>query len=584
MKRWHEDDSTCNEDSGNEVSDKNSGAVDLPETEQNAENDGGEDSGEISYENTDETMDEVLDVSVLSESGLSRSSPWRYKCRLRGVLTANPIDNMNILIAFNKKSEVDPKLSSEIAKLEHPGNMTIWQYTYRAKKVEGIFSKIQSTDAKVKLMTFWLDQLLSHSVVEAIFNSFDVLLPSKFVPRAYSVSQVAAEPSTKYLVCSSRSPVEVQRNSINFLINLANACNLSSSHYGDPCILADTTSCSVEFARKVLVAIAAGEVENFLELRRPRIDAIKCSDWPSLIKKFVLLPENSRSVPGKQQVSVRYGVHLPKYLLLRSRDLIAFDFKQQYPNCEFSTSTIKREFPQNAVTPTGRDIERNRCPIHANVRRVVKRINREIREDSSNIATIPQSCRDLATSAMCQLPTISSTQPTSWRIECVTNQCKDCPGLQVALPENLLRKSITFSMWESKKVKITKTDKSNKTTTVEKHVFSLYPHTITVEEAMEKLKVLVKNLKWHIYTAHGQWSAHDVQRSCLDVNSIITVEDYQMNIEVVYTENPTSLAYSTNKKTVALFPICVEFVNSKGELCKGAIAFLSEDNVHGQNV
>ena len=274
------------------------------------------------------------------------------------------------------------------------------------------------------------------------------------------------------------------------------------------------------------------------------------------------------------------GVHLPKYLLLRSRDLIAFDFKQQYPNCEFSTSTIKREFPQNAVTPTGRDIERNTCPIHANVRRVVKRINWEIREDSSNIATIPQSCRDLATSAMCQLPTISSTQPTSWRIECVTNQCKDCPGLQVALPENLLRKSITFSMWESKKVKITKTDKSNKTTTVEKHVFSLYPHTITVEEAMEKLKVLVKNLKWHIYTAHRQWSAHDVQRSCLDVNSIITVEDYQMNIEVVYTENPTSLAYSTNKKTVALFPICVEFVNSKGELCKGAIAFLSEDKVH----
>ena len=53
-----------------------------------------------------------------------------------------------------------------------------------------------------------------------------------------------------------------------------------------------------------------------------------------------------------------------------------------------------------------------------------------------------------------------------------------------------------------------------------------------------------------------------------------------MNMEVIYTQNPTSLAYSTNKKTVALFPICVEYINTHGQLCKGAIAFLSEDKTH----
>ena len=205
----------------------------------------------------------------------------------------------------------------------------------------------------------------------------------------------------------------------------------------------------------------------------------------------------------------------------------------------------------------------------------------EIRQNNNeDVVTIPQSCRELATSVMYQSPTVCMTQPTTWRIDCVTNKCKGCPGLQVALPENLLRKSITFSMWESKKVKITKTDKNNKTNAIEKSVFSLYPYTTTVEDAVEKLKVLAKTLTWHIYTSHRQWSAHDVQRSCLDANSIITVEDYQMNIEVVYNENLTSLACSSNEKTVALYPICVEFLNNKGELGKGAIAFLSDDKIH----
>ena len=51
-------------------------------------------------------------------------------------------------------------------------------------------------------------------------------------------------------------------------------------------------------------------------------------------------------------------------------------------------------------------------------------------------------------------------------------------------------------------------------------------------------------------------------------------------MEVPYRENPTSLAYSTNKKTVALYPICVEYLNEHGQLCKGAIVFLSEDKKH----
>ena len=70
---------------------------------------------------------------------------------------------------------------------------------------------------------------------------------------------------------------------------------------------------------------------------------------------------------------------------------------------------------------------------------------------------------------------------------------------------------------------------------------------------------MLPKLKDHIFTAYCQWSARAINRQNLDNNSIITIEDYQQNLEVVHQENLTSMAYSTNKTTVALFPICVEF-------------------------
>ena len=53
-----------------------------------------------------------------------------------------------------------------------------------------------------------------------------------------------------------------------------------------------------------------------------------------------------------------------------------------------------------------------------------------------------------------------------------------------------------------------------------------------------------------------------------------------MNLEAVYRENPTSMAFAGNKRTVALYPICIEYVSDNGELKKGAISFLTEDKIH----
>ena len=53
-----------------------------------------------------------------------------------------------------------------------------------------------------------------------------------------------------------------------------------------------------------------------------------------------------------------------------------------------------------------------------------------------------------------------------------------------------------------------------------------------------------------------------------------------MNMKVMYGENPTSLACSATKMTVAMYPICIEFKAGDGTIAKGAITFLSEDKEH----
>ena len=87
-------------------------------------------------------------------------------------------------------------------------------------------------------------------------------------------------------------------------------------------------------------------------------------------------------------------------------------------------------------------------------------------------------------------------------------------------------------------------------------------------------------LALHIYTAAKQWDAHNTASLSLDMFSIISIEDYQRNLEAIYSENPTSMGYSGNKVTTALYPICVEYLGEDGTLKKGAIAFLTDDKIH----
>ena len=155
------------------------------------------------------------------------------------------------------------------------------------------------------------------------------------------------------------------------MIAVARKASLSTENHSDITTLSDATNCSRQFAKTVLDAIASG-TENGLLKRNLRCDSIKATHWPNEISSFVLGPENSCAVPGHEGVSVRYGVRRPKYVLLDSKGNIAQHFKEANPDCPFSTSLIAREFPQNAVSASKRERERNTCPYHANARRILK--------------------------------------------------------------------------------------------------------------------------------------------------------------------------------------------------------------------
>ena len=273
----------------------------------------------------------------------------------------------------------------------------------------------------------------------------------------------------------------------------------------------------------------------------------------------MLLPENSWPVPGKEQVSFRYGVSHPKYLLLKSKNEIASAFKQLHSDCNFSKSTIMREFPQYAVSPTSRDLERNTCPVHANARRLIKAINNKLRL-SQVASNLPSSCRELVLLILCKSSVVTS-DPLTWPVACIKRTCKDCSTIELDIVSNeVLNQTITFSQWQSKKQLVNIKGKQNV-----KYIYSLYTKRETLKVAINQLKINTSDLALHIYTAHRQWEAHSEARKKLCKNTIITVEDYQMNLEAVYSENPTSMAYAGNKVTVALYPICVEYISDNGE-------------------
>ena len=235
------------------------------------------------------------------------------------------------------------------------------------------------------------------------------------------------------------------------MLNVAKSAKLSPDLYGDVALLATALSCGRKFATKVLNAIKNGE-EDDLFVRHQQCDSLLATDWPQKLEQFVLAPENSRAVPGNDTISVRYGKRHAKYLLLKPKRTIAENFKNAFPESNFSVSTLMREFPPYAVQPTTRDMERNTCPIHANARRLVKSINKVLRKGKAD--TLPTSCRQLSLKVMC---TDGHTiEPLTWNASCATRECNACPQLKMNVDKKLHSTKTTVHQWQTKQQKVKK--------------------------------------------------------------------------------------------------------------------------------
>lgn len=76
------------------------------------------------------------------------------------------------------------------------------------------------------------------------------------------------------------------------------------------------------------------------------------------------------------------------------------------------------------------------------------------------------------------------------------------------------------------------------------------------------------------------WQTHDILQNNIDLSTVITIEDYQMNLKAKYRESPTAWHIPVTNKTIAIYPLCVEYLGDERILSKGEIVFINKDKNH----
>ena len=114
-----------------------------------------------------------------------------------------------------------------------------------------------------------------------------------------------------------------------------------------------------------------------------------------------------------------------------------------------------------------------------------------------------------------------------------------------------------------------------------REITSLFPVTLDLDAAVEKLKSFFPQMKVHVFVASQQYEALRLRTLSLKETDLLTIEDYTMNFDIQYMETTTSSHYTANTVTFAGYPVAVRFFDrSKQEVAKGAIIFISEDKQH----
>ena len=130
---------------------------------------------------------------------------------------------------------------------------------------------------------------------------------------------------------------------------------------------------------------------------------------------------------------------------------------------------------------------------------------------------------------------------------------------------------VTFAMWDSRLCPVKK-----------KSIHALFPFTMTIKELAERFDKQLPDITSHIYRAGRQWAACKTNaQNLVPLKQILTIEDYQMNLEIVHVEATTSSFFSGNTLQIGCYPVMIKYrMEEDSPTLKGGVVFITEDIKH----
>ena len=284
------------------------------------------------------------------------------------------------------------------------------------------------------------------------------------------------------------------------------------------------------------------------------------------LSDFCLTKPICRECPG-ESVSIGYGKRAEKYIRQFSVSEIFGFFLMKYPTFPYKLTTFRALVPKNLVQATLRDVVQNTCPLHENVKRSIKALNRFFKKNKAKDLIVPTSTIDVCLKMICSHhanDAKANRNPLNWDPNCTKGRCQDCGGSDwfadlkhnIAL-KDLDEKIISYSQWikekdGEKRKQILRQEKCSIVTFLDT---VLYPALVGNDFAE------------HLRKAWSQWQITkypiEVVGGENDV-AIRTREDFQEDIKFLCTSETVSTHRGVGVITMVCYPVVLEVFKTDG--------------------
>ena len=269
-------------------------------------------------------------------------------------------------------------------------------------------------DAFFKVLT---KNVLSAECLKVLHNSCGISISASSLSATARLDLSIDESGVGIAEVGSTTP-KSKLVKVTAMANTIKESSISVSDRGCVKSLAKTFKVNEKFAKNV-VENAHDKTPTKI-VQRAKIKTIHETEWPEIIKAFCFTKPICREAEG-ESVSVKYGVRAEKYIRQFSIQEIFNFFRIKHPDFDYQLSTFRTLVPKNLVPATLRDVKRNTCPIHENVKRCIKALNRFFRKHNAPELVLPKSMLDVSLKLICN-PYPENEQmnrdPLNWHLNC----------------------------------------------------------------------------------------------------------------------------------------------------------------------